>query len=241
MNEGMYKSTTGMLHQATRLDMIAENLANSSVPGYKRTVSAARPFIGAFQDALRDKPEDGVRLATTAVDFTMGAFRHTERALDFAVEGKSFFVVLQNGQELYTRNGAFTVDPDGNLITQNGLAVKGDIRIPPDTNMADITVGEDGTLYSGKTVLGKLELASFEDPQKLLRAGPSLFIAPSGVSPDPMAQGDRVQNRVLEGSNTCIFTEMTEMITCMRNFEACQKMTSIQDTTEGAFISKLMQ
>ena len=202
----MYKSTTGMLHQATRLDMIAENLANSSVPGYKRTVSSARPFLGAFQDALRDKPEDGVRLAEIAVDFTSGSFRHTDRPLDFAVEGKSFFVVLQNGQELYTRNGAFTLDPDGNLITESGLAVKGDIRIPQDVPLSEITVGENGTLYNGKTILGKMELASFEDPQKLVRAGPSLFTTPSGVSADSMAEGDRVQNRVLESSNTCIFT-----------------------------------
>lgn len=241
MNEGMYKSTTGMLYQATRLDMIAENLANCNVPGYKRTISSTRPFLGAFQDALRDKPEDGVRLAGTAVDFTEGAFRHTERSLDFAVAGKSFFVVQQGDRDLYTRNGAFTVDPDGNLVTMNGLPVKGDIRIPPDVPLSRITVGEDGTLYNGKTVLGKLELASFSDPQKLVRAGPSLFSAPPGVIPDPMAEGDRVQNHVLEGSNTCIFTEITEMITCMRNFEACQKMTSIQDNTEGAFISRLMQ
>lgn len=237
----MYKSTTGMLHQATRLDTIAENLANCSAPGYKRTVTSARPFIGAFQNALRDKPEDGVRLSEYAVDFTTGALRQTDRALDFAIEGKSFFVVQQNGRDLYTRNGAFTLDPDGNLVTLNGLVVKGDIQLPPDTVLDEITVGEDGTLYSGRTVLGKLELASFEDPHQLERAGPSLFAAPSGASPEPMAEGDRVCNRVLESSNTCIFTEMTEMITCMRNFEACQKMTSIQDTAEGAFISKITQ
>lgn len=237
----MYKSTTGMLLQATRLDVIAENLANSSLPGYKRTVTSARPFMGTFQDALRDKPEDGVQMGKAAIDFTSGAIRHTERALDFAIDGKSFFVVQQGGRDLYTRNGAFTLDPDGNLITESGLAVKGDIRIPPGTDLEQLTVGKDGTLYSGKTVLGKIELASFENPQQLVRAGPSLFATPSGVSPEDAPAEDNVYSRALENSNTCIFMEMVEMITCMRNFEACQKMTTIQDTAEGGFIARISQ
>lgn len=239
MNAGIYRSTTGLLHQEARLQAIAENLANSSMPGYKRTVTSANPFVGTLQKAMTgERPEDGVRLARVAIDFSQGPMRTTGRALDFAIEGDAFFVITRDGKEYYTRDGAFAVDRDGNLVTASGAVVAGDINIPAETVVENLTLDPDGTLRDGKNALGTIRLASFPDLQRLRRAGAGLFTAPNDMPPEEPGASVKVHNRMLEHSNACAVLEMTDLIACMRNFEACQKMIGIQDKLDSATIAQ---
>lgn len=224
-----------------RMDALADNLANSTVPGYRRSVISTRPFLGLLKASLAgDLPEDGTRINRMAIDFTPGPLKQTDRPLDFAIEGDAFFVVKQNGQEYYTRNGSFTLDPDGNLITHSGLTVGGDITVPEDVSLQEMSVSHDGLLRSGQRELGTLQIRTFSDPQRLQRAGPSLFSAPADLTPEEPGDKAKIVNRALESSNTSIFAEMTDMISGMRNYEACQKMLTIQDGMEGSMINKIV-
>ena len=242
MNAGMYKSTTGMLYQASRLESITENLSNANVPGYKRTMSSTKPFIGQFQSALyNERPEAGVMLNQAVTDFSTGPMRQTDRPLDFAIEGNGFFVVRRGEQEFYTRSGAFTLDETGTLVTHGGLKVgRTDITLPPETNLGNITVDPDGTLRDGRNVVGQIDMVNFPAPSKLDRVGPGMFAAPSGMTAENVESDARMYNRLLENSNASVITEMVEMVDCMRSYEACQKMVTIQDSTEGMMISRLM-
>lgn len=243
MNAGVYKATTGLLHQAARLEAITENLANAVKPGYKRTVMSTRPFTSAMQDAMaKVNYEDGVRINRVAVDFTIGPMRNTGRSLDFAIEGENtFFAIEKDGQTFYTRDGVFGVDQEGRLVNAGGVPVAGNVTIPPNTVIDNLTVGNDGTIFDGTSEIGRIELFSFNNPQNLIRVGPTLFKAPDNMPGDPAADGVKLHNRMLESSNTTIFEEMAGMIECMRNFEACQKMITIQDASEGAMINKIIQ
>lgn len=242
MNAGMYKSTTGMLYQASRLESITENLANANVPGYKRTMSSTKPFIGTFQSALyNEMPEAGTTLSKAVTDFTTGPMRQTDRSLDFAIEGNGFFVVRRGDTEFYTRSGAFTLDETGTLVTYGNLKVgRTDITLSPETNLENLTVDTGGTLRDGANVVGQIDMVNFSTPSKLDRVGPGMFSAHSDMTADPVESDARMYNRLLEHSNASVITEMVEMVDCMRCYEACQKMITIQDGKDGMLISRLM-
>lgn len=228
--------------EQNRLDAVANNIANYSMPGYKKSVATDSVFNSVFHNALSNinTPDDGVKASPLRVDFTQGSMRLTDRALDFAIEGDAFFVVYAGGQPYYTRNGTFHLDPEGNLVTSQGFKVGGDIVLPPDVVMNDISIDPDtGVLRNGDVELGVVETARFEDVHQLERSGPGIFEAPEGVEPEIPATGSKIFNRTLEMSNSEIFTEMTEMIMCMRNFEACQKMIQMQDGAEGQLITRM--
>ncbi|MBN1676878.1 MAG: flagellar hook basal-body protein [Kiritimatiellae bacterium] len=242
MNSGIYKACTGLLRQVSRLEAITENLANCNTPGYRRVDTKSKTFLSRFHDAMnRRTTEDGVHLNRMLVDFTAGPMQQTDRALDFAIAGNAFFVVEQDGKPYYTRNGAFEIDVDGYLVNSAGMRVKGDVELPPDLDPARLHVGPDGSLmYQGKS-LGTLEMVSFQDPQRLIRVGHTLFEPPSDMAPESPPEGTAMHNRMLEGSNTSIYEEMTDLIVCMRNFEACQKILSAQDSAQGQMITGYLQ
>jgi flagellar basal body rod protein FlgG len=114
----------------------------------------------------------------------------------------------------------------------------GDISIPDKITASDITVENDGTLRAGNTTIGRLRLASFANPKDLVRVGPSRFSAPATAVPAE-AEDTEVANGMLEGANSSVFEEMSEMIVAMRSFEACQKMLKARDRADELTIEKL--
>jgi flagellar basal body rod protein FlgG len=234
-----------MVGQVNRLESTAENLANSSVPGYKRLQVSHKSFETLFNDVKNRtlaSLEDGKSYDPVAVDFTQGAIRPTERPLDFALTGKGFFVVTRDNKEFYTRKGDFRLDPDGMLKTADGMSVQGAggaLSLPASTNLSLLTVDHAGALMEGNTPLGALRIVSFADEHRLQRAGTTLYTAPQGMAPEEADPDTRIVNRSLEASNTTIFEELADTITCVRNFEACQRMLRAQDENEGRMISQL--
>jgi len=239
MNAGIYKASTGLIRQASRMEAIASNLANSSTPGYRRITTSTQSFVSRFHNALLVEPtEDGAHLDRLLTDFSPGPFRPTERALDFAIEGDGFFVLDRAGIPYYTRNGAFAVTAEGKLVNSAGLPLRGNIVLPPDLADNGLTVDHDGTLRHEGTILGRLEMVRFSDPQRLQRVGHTLFATPADMPEEPATETCKVWNRVLEQSNTSVFQEMADMIACMRNYEASQKMLSMQDESEGKMVAR---
>jgi flagellar basal body rod protein FlgG len=229
--------------QVNRLEAISENLANATQPGYKKLTADHKVFDLIFRDALAGPMnwQAGLQYEPIEVDFTPGPLRNTDRSLDFAIHGDAFFVLAKDGRDYYTRDGVFRLDPDNRLVNTAGIAVQGnsgDIVLPPRTNLATLTVDPDGTLRADNRPIDALKMAHFPDVRKLIREGPALYSAPSDMPAEPPPPDAQMLNKTLEMSNTTIFAEITDMISCMRAFEICQRMIRQQDEAEGRLITQ---
>src|SRR5919199_5510377 len=142
MERGLYIAASGMLAEMVRQDQIANDLANASTPGYKPDRSTQRSFGRLLLQNTRTGATVGplglgVRVDGTITDLSPGPIRETREPLDFAIVGDGFFAVQTPGGIRYTRNGQFTVSPDGFLATPLGGRVLGQ-------NGAPVRVGANG-------------------------------------------------------------------------------------------------
>jgi len=192
MIRSLWISRTGMEAQQTQLDVIANNLANVSTNGYKRSHAVFEDLmyqnlrqVGANADEQATMPTGlqvglGVRPVATTRNFAQGNLQQTTNPLDIAIQGQGFFQIqMPDGTTGYTRDGAFQVDPNGQLVTNNGAAVLPGITIP--ANAKSVTVGDDGTVSVATEgnpqplILGQLQLASFINPAGLEPLGQNLY------------------------------------------------------------------
>ncbi len=237
MNTGFYNAAIQMATGSVQnMEVHTENLANSSMPGYKRVESSQMAFADVMdaQVSSGGAPSDSLVL-----NHAQGALRATERPFDFAIEGDGFFVVSDGNQEFYTRNGNFRISADGTVVNSLGMAVQtttGDLRIPRSATAAGLQLDDKLNLRVGNKVIGQLRLAAVENPAGLEQAGTTLFVN-SGAEEIP-PEGKVLQG-FLEQSNTSIFEEMVGIMTTLRNYEACQKMLRTVDDVEKKMMNKL--
>ncbi len=225
-----------MMNESTaRMEAITDNLANSATPGYRKAVCVQQ----SFDQILNEK----TRPLSCLLDFSQGAIRNTGNATDFALNGNGFFVLEKDGNELYTRNGQFSIGPEGVLISSNGMNVKsssGNIIIPQNVDPRKLTVNADGTLMADGQSVAQLSIVDFEDPKVLRKVSPTLLQAPEGAKAEPV-KDPAVLNMSLEASNSSVFEEMAELIQCSRSFEQAQKSLRQQDDLESKTIVALSQ
>lgn len=251
MLRSLYTAATGMDAQQTKLDVIANNLANASTTGFKR---ARADFEDLLSETIRSateplpqgggRPEPlqvglGVRTATTTRSFQQGDMTATQNPLDVAIEGQGFFRIQRpDGNFGYTRAGNFRVDATGRMVTQTGEIVDPGINIPADAT--SVTIRTDGTLEvqvpgrSAPTVLGTFQLAMFTNPAGLESLGTNLFgaTAASGepilVKPGEQGAGT-ISQGYLEAANVQAVQEMVDMITTQRAYEMNSKVIESAD------------
>ncbi len=214
-----------------RMEVIANNMANYAMPGYRRRMSITEPFESHLRRSTEElKPSRNV-------DFSQGALRPTGNPLDFGINGEGYFVVEKNGNEVLTRNGQFQVSPTGDLATVSGLPVLGEsgpISIPGDLALQELSVGPHGAIQSGETTIGKLKIVEVDDPHSLVCVGDTLFVA--GNEPTRPATQSEVVHRSLESSNVSTVEEMVGLVRASRGFQSFQKMLASQDKTEEKLI-----
>jgi len=228
MDRLIYTSMTGANHTLNQQATVAHNLANASTTGYRSETNAFRA-IPLFGDGLPTRAF--VVDSTTGSDFTTGPLETTGRDLDVAIRGPGWISVqLDNGQEAYTRNGSLQVGPNGLLLTQNGLKVKGDtgvISVPPETR---ITIGVDGTvstvplnaLPNTVAIVGRIKLVNPPE-ENLVKGTDGLFRQKDGKEALVDARV-RLIDGTLEGSNVNVVHEMVSMIALARQFDMQMKM-----------------
>ncbi len=228
MDRLIYTSMTGANHTLNQQATVAHNLANASTTGFRAENNAFRA-IPIFGDGLPTRAF--VVDSTVGADLTPGSLQTTGRDLDVAVKGIGWIAVqLDNGEEAYTRNGSLQISPNGILLTQNGLKVKGEtglITIPPDTR---ITIGVDGTVSSvpispqPNTVaaVGRIKLVNPPE-ENLIKGADGLFRLKDG-SQAPIDARVRLVDGTLEGSNVNVVHEMVSMIALARQFDMQMKM-----------------
>ena len=241
----LYTAATGMKSLETKLDVIANNLANVNTTAFKR---ARGNFEDLFYRQIKlpgtvDAQQNytptgiavglGVRVQSTQTDFSQGAFSDTNNPLDVAIDGPGFFVVIDpsTGQNVYTRAGNFSVNSNGQLVVGSaytGRVLTPAIQFPQDT-MA-VTISAEGNVsiqQSGNTQfnqIGQIQLARFINPEGLLKMGENIFsetLASGPVNlgnPGTVGLGTLQQNS-LELSNVEPVNELVDLITTQRSFE----------------------
>lgn len=236
MLSGLYGAATGMNAAAAQHEVIARNLAHSQVPGFRKGLVVMRTFESALDAAQQAQVRGeawGVALAQTATDFSPGGLQRTGAPLDVAIEGDGFFVLSGPDGPLYTRNGTFHRDEQGELVSADGLAVEGDggaISVPEDVSTDQIVINEDGTVRAGGAELGRIQVVQFADTSRLRSAGATLFSA-AGAAPEPATP--KVVQGARELSNVSAVEELVRMLAGMRHYEASQRaMRSIGEAVQ---------
>ncbi len=251
MNQSMWVSMTGLDAQQTNMTVISNNLANVNTVGFKqgRAVfedllyqTVRQPGAQSSQDTQLSSGlmlGTGVRTVATEKIFTQGNLMQTNNSLDIAVEGRGFFQILMpDGTLAYSRDGAFQLDSQGQMVTASGYLVQPGITIP--NNTQSITVGQDGTvsvLVAGSSTpsqVGDIQLADFINPTGLQPIGQNLYVetgasgAPQSGTPGLNGLGKLVQGS-LETSNVNTVEELVKMIETQRAYEMNSKAISTAD------------
>jgi flagellar basal-body rod protein FlgG len=246
MNPGLRASASGMRAQQTRIDAIANNLANVNTTAFKRSRTNFEDMLyetlqGAqlvrYQGTETLAPIQigrGVRLADIQRIHTQGTFEQTDNPFDFAIEGEGFFQIqMPNGTLAYTRDGTFTRAADtGSLVTHAGFLVQPEITVPAEATQ--VTVSPTGIVSAvlgnnGQQVeLGQMELVRFANPSGLLSLGGNNYAAtPASGDPIPGAPMDDGYGQIVQGSletsNVEIVQEMVDMIAAQRAYEVNSK------------------
>jgi flagellar basal-body rod protein FlgF len=234
VNVSLYQAASALNANERWQEVISENLAASSIPGYKKQdLSFSAVQSGVMQPTASGKaPAFTLPRITSATNFQPGELQPTGGKTDVALDGSGFFVVqTPNGTNAYTRDGEFQINGQGQLTTKQGFLVLGDSG-PIQINLSDptpISISATGQISQGAEVKGKLRVVDFTHPQLLTPVGGGLFVAQNpGLAPADVAQPS-VRQGYLEGSNTTSVGEMANMISSMRSFEANQRIIQLQD------------
>ena len=205
-----------MLAEQRRQEQIANDLANAATPGYK----ADRTAQQTFGDLLLDRDDDGVvvgrqslavQVAEIRTDFTPKPARETGEPLDFAIDGPGFFAVQTQAGVRYTRNGQFSADAQGRLVTATGDLVLG-------ARGGAVRIGADGRVDPNA-----VRVVNLADPRK---EGENLVTGTPAGGPTGRARAG-----ALEASGADAARSMVDMIASMRAFEAGQKVIQTIDST----------
>jgi len=246
MVRGLFTAYTGMANEQKRLDIIANNLANAATVGYKEENVVSQSFDSVLTLKIKDASEAynnrpignmtlGVKLGEVYTNFGQGSLRQTSGTYDLALEGKGFFtlrVVDKAGNESlqYTRNGAFTMTRDGRIVDGEGnrlMGLAGEIAVPPEA--VNVVIDQTGAIYADGVYIDTLMIADFEDYNYLIKAGDTMYKALDGAV--MIETNARVSQGYTEQSNVNVVSEMVEMITITRAYEANQKAIQSIDKT----------
>jgi flagellar basal-body rod protein FlgF len=272
MVRGIYTGASGMIAQQARLDVVANNLANVDKTGFKKDIAVFKAFPDMLIRRLNDnglgitpagsydtmpyvgKLGTGVEVNEVYTEFEQGPLQRTENNFDLALEGRGFFTVKTDRGERFTRNGSFTIDQNGILMTHTGYPVLGEnglIHVQEN----NFIINERGEIivnraidpndlasmanndWSQPVVLDRLKLADFEHIRELKKEGNSLWRDTEFSGPPLPPENLKVIQGFVEKSNVNMIREMVDMIEVQRSYEANQKAVQAHDTELGRLIS----
>ena len=250
MLKGLYTAYTGMINEQHRMDVMTNNLANATTNGYKKEGATSQAFKDVLTYKIKDLSEAprvakplgmnnfGVKIGEGYTDYSEGPIRESDSQFDLAISGPGFFEISYTNKAgetstKYTRNGNFTMDVNGYLVTQDGDYVMGTnnarIRLDP---LLDFRVDTSGNIMQGEdnTPVAQIRIRDFQDYNYLAKFGENMYETVEGFrAMEP--EGARVYQGYLEGSNISVVTEMVNMINISRAYETNHKVIQTYDST----------
>jgi len=248
MIRGLYTSGYGMMTLNRKMDVVTNNLANVNTNGFKKDGVVFEEFSKVLTKRLSDyanRTVNGIEnigymtlyndIAEVYTDYTQGTLENTNIKTDFAINGDdgAFFAVAVpdgegNYREFYTRDGSFKLDDQGRLVTRSGFVVMGQngaIFLEGD----DFIVKSNGEIYQNDQYVDTIRIRKFENPETLRKYGMNLVTVTEDTVEGQF--NGTVMQGYIERSNVDSISEMVDMITIMRAYEANQKMIQYQDST----------
>jgi flagellar basal-body rod protein FlgG len=251
MINSLFIAKTGMQAQQTQLDVISNNLANTSTNGFKRAKAVFEDLmyqnlrqVGANSAEQSELPTGlqlglGVRTVATSRSFEQGSLQQSGNNLDLAINGNGFLqVTMPDGTVGYTRDGSLQLDAQGRMVTSSGFPLTAGITIPAEAQ--SITISSAGLVSvklpgaTAPSVVGNIELANFINPAGLEPRGQNLFTE-SLASGNPVngAPGSAGMGTVMQGfvetSNVNVVQELVTMIQTQRAYEMNSKAIQTSD------------
>ena len=241
MNVSLYEAAAGMNAHSKWQEMVAENLANSSIPGSRRQEISFSSVQAGLAAGLIGSPSV-IPMASSSTNFRQGDLTPTDAPTDFAIDGPGFFEVrMPNGSLAYTRNGKLQADSQGQLRTQTGLVILGDNGpiLVDRSSLEPIKLSNTGELTQGGTTLGRPRLVEFNNPKWLTPVEGGSYVSTDPRLVANRARASQLHQGLIENSNVSPVTEMASLVTAMRMFEANQRVLQIQDERMGKTILEL--
>ncbi len=250
-SSAMHVAKTGLNAQQTKMQVIANNLANVNTTGFKRDRANFESLLyqvmrsGGAQTAdgtmltSSSTVGTGVRMVNTQKLYSQGSLISTDNSLDLAIDGSGFFQVLMpDGRMGYTRNGTFSRNAEGTLTTSSGYVLQPEIQIPDNVN--EINISADGIVSVGipgetePQEVGQISLANFANPRGLQPVGETFAVeTPASGAPiegNPLNGGfGKLTQGYLEGSNVNVVQQLVDMIETQRAYEVSSKSISSVD------------
>jgi len=247
MIKGLYAAASAMITGVYRQQAVAHDIANVDTPGFKQILTSLNEFdkTSAYtQSGLTNKDDIaylgnmglGVMAAPETTDFTQGTLKNTESPLDLAISGTGFFRIRTPEGDRFTRDGRFTKDANGQLVTVDGNLVLSSSGQPIKLAEGDPTISTNGDIYINGVASGNIGVAYFADLTTLTRTAENTFT--STATPATTGGGTVLQS-TLEQSNVDSAQLMTQMIEISRSYQAAQQMVQNQDELLGKAISTL--
>lgn len=245
MVKGLYTAYTGMVQQQKRMEILSNNLANADTNGYKKEGATSVSFSDVYASKIKDDSDYffnrrigtmnmGAKIGETYTDFSQGPIEVTDNDYDFALDGQGFFSVSYTNKQgetstKYTRDGSFTLDRNGFLVTDDGdfvLGENGPIQLALNTETQVDTLGN---IYQNGQRVDTFAVVDFEDYNYLSHYGENFYDAVDGAT---FKEAEcKVTQGVLEASNINVVQEMVNMISIQRNYESNQKAIQSIDST----------
>lgn len=255
MLKGLYTAYTGMVNEQNRMDILTNNLANASTVGFKKEGSTSQSFDSILTVKIKDQSvglqnvqklgtnNPGVKIGENYTDFTQGSFRVTDNTYDLALAGDGFFTIEFTNKAgetstMYTRNGQFTLNREGYLVTQDGDYVLDtqNRRIQLNT-LLDSEIGSDGTITQAGRTVARIQVTDFEDYNYLEKYGETYYRPVEGAK-TTQADAD-VKSGYLEMANVQVVSEMVNLISITRAYESNQKIIQAYDDTLETAVTQL--
>jgi flagellar basal-body rod protein FlgF len=232
MDNTMLIGLTRQLTLRRQMDVVANNIANASTQGFKAERMMLEPDT-AFRARHQDGPDRAQFVDEWAMgrDFSQGALTQTGRPLDLALQGDGFFMVELDGVERFTRDGAFTLNPLGELVASDGAQVldAGGAPIVLDPNAGQIVIGETGEITQNGQVIAQVGVAQFANQGVLTKIGDNRYTAPEDAE-RVFEELPQIKQGFLESSNVRPMLEITTMMEVSRAYASVTRM--IKDTDE---------
>ncbi|MGE4551783.1 MAG: flagellar basal-body rod protein FlgG [Desulfovibrionaceae bacterium] len=250
MMRSLWTAATGMIAQQTNIDVLSNNLANVNTAAFKKSRAEFEDLMYQTLRIAGTQNQDGgriptglqvgmgVRPVTVHKFFTQGDFQNTGNTLDVAIEGEGFFLVDQNGQDVYTRAGSFKLDNDGRIVTANGYPLQPEFTVP--TDATNLVIGETGHIAAlddsgAELASADLTIYNFINPAGLNAVGRNVYMETEASGPAVQGTpGDdnfgTLAQGFLEGSNVEMVDEMVGLIIGQRAFEVNSKAITTSDS-----------
>ncbi len=245
MVKGLYTAYTGMINEQHRMDVLTNNLANASTVGFKKEGATSQSFDEVLAYKIKDTTDPnwarplgdislGVKIGENYTDYSQGSMRETGNTYDVAISGSGFFTVQftnKKGEQYikYTRDGSFTLNKEGYLVTKDGDFVQGTagrIRLDP---LQPASIDQAGNIYQNNARVATLDITDFEDYNYLEHYGENYYQTVEGF--EEKAGDYKIVSGYLEMANMSVVTEMVNMISVSRAYETNQKMVQTYDTS----------